>query len=249
MKVLNSCFNSSLTYGCETWSYGSLASVSTLHRKAIKMVLGIRNSTPNNIVLVESGIDPIQHSIISQQLKFWQKTKIYARENPDSPIANVLNLAHINKIRYIVYYEKLENKYKDSKTCHTTLNNDYFTKTINSMYKTTDNDTPIGTYIQVNPKLETPKWTHSLLESERMIITKYRMGSHHLKIETGRWSRKNREDRLCDKCDTQSIQNLNHVLFVCPYTRGFHFDGTIPEFFNSDNCIDVLKFFDHCFKL
>ena len=34
--VLEACFNSSLTYSCEAWSYGVTNCVSTLHRKAIK---------------------------------------------------------------------------------------------------------------------------------------------------------------------------------------------------------------------
>ena len=100
MKVLNACVNSSLMYGCESWAYGSLNSISTLHRKALKLVLGIRSSIPNSITYIESGIYPIKNIIISQQLKFWLKTKDYAQNNPISPIAKMLHIAKLHNVCY-----------------------------------------------------------------------------------------------------------------------------------------------------
>ena len=41
-------------------------------------------------------------------------------------------------------------------------------------------------------------------------------GSHRLKIETGRWSRTPREERLCQCGD---IQDEHHVLLACPCSQ------------------------------
>ena len=48
--VLEACINSSLTYGCEAWSYGNISSINTLHRKSIKMILGIGQTITNHII-------------------------------------------------------------------------------------------------------------------------------------------------------------------------------------------------------
>ena len=47
IRVLNACLNASLIYGCESWSYASINSVNSLHQKAIKMILGVRNTVTN----------------------------------------------------------------------------------------------------------------------------------------------------------------------------------------------------------
>ena len=64
------------------------------------------------------------------------------------------------------------------------------------------------------------------------------MSSHYLKIETGRWSRIPREQRLCD-CG--SVQSEIHVLLSCPllqYLRISYGDldfSSIDNLMNTDN--------------
>ena len=50
-------------------------------------------------------------------------------------------------------------------------------------------------------------------ENERIAFTRIRLGSHRLKIETGRWSRIPETERLCT-CG--SVQTEKHVLLDCP---------------------------------
>ena len=44
-------------------------------------------------------------------------------------------------------------------------------------------------------------------------ITKFRLGSHYLPIETGRWSRKPRNERICLNCGV--LGDEEHVLYRC----------------------------------
>ena len=53
-------------------------------------------------------------------------------------------------------------------------------------------------------------------EHSRMHFSRLRLIAHHLKIETGRWSRIPREERLCT-CLTD-IQTEEHVICYCPLT-------------------------------
>ena len=53
----------------------------------------------------------------------------------------------------------------------------------------------------------------------RRVASKFRIGNHNLKIETGRFTIPKtpaHEDlRICDKCNLNSVENELHILFHC----------------------------------
>ena len=62
---------------------------------------------------------------------------------------------------------------------------------------------------------------HNVPELERVSFTRYRIASHSLAVEVGRWSRRGRgrlplEERLCP-CG--NIQTEEHVAQYCPRTQ------------------------------
>ena len=75
-------------------------------------------------------------------------------------------------------------------------------------------DSRLGTYLLVNGSLSIPDH-RNVLEFKRVLLTRYRTGSHNLRIETGRMQpRVDRENRFC-KCET-GIQTLTHCFLDCP---------------------------------
>ena len=69
----------------------------------------------------------------------------------------------------------------------------------------------------INPSLSVhPMYTSkNVSELMRISTTRLRLGSHYLKIETGRWSRLERHLRLCP-CG--QVQDETHVLLSCPHS-------------------------------
>ena len=67
-------------------------------------------------------------------------------------------------------------------------------------------------YMEINPNLQTSPF---LVKFHRFSgdIIRFRLGSHNLPIETGRWSRVPREERLCRVCNV--LGDEKHVLFTC----------------------------------
>ena len=51
-------------------------------------------------------------------------------------------------------------------------------------------------------------------EQIRVNITRLRLSSHHLKVETGRWSRIPREAGLCT-CGSGDVQTERHIIEKC----------------------------------
>ena len=74
VKILDSCVVSALCYGAETWGDGE-SDVEVIYRQGLRMALGVRTTTCNEIVYIESNTYPLKCRILSQQLKFWKTVK------------------------------------------------------------------------------------------------------------------------------------------------------------------------------
>ena len=72
-------------------------------------------------------------------------------------------------------------------------------------------------YCSLNQSLEKHSVyeTPSVPEYARIAFSRIRLSSHRLKVETGRWSRIPKENRLCE-CG--KVQTEEHVLIDCPMT-------------------------------
>ena len=91
--VLKACLESSLLYGCETWSSSSLQKVETLHRKAIKITLSMSIRTPTEIVYIESGLAQLKCKVYKRQYIFWKKVLADIESDNNMSIAKIYTLA------------------------------------------------------------------------------------------------------------------------------------------------------------
>ena len=231
-RVLDACVNSVYLYGCEVWGDSNYSKLDTLHRKAIRTALSVRQSVNNEIVYVESGEMPLTYTIKSRQLKFWLKMKDFLETHQDSYLHKLVSLARQKSIPYIKFYDNLVSEYESPSNCATVLRNQFHNsmtcKFNDAIGK--DSNSKLGVYKQINPDLSKP--VHSdLPEFERAKITRYRCGSHYLEVEKGRFEGKKREERLC-RCG--EIQTLNHVIMDCTYTNRVPDVSTLHDFFQLD---------------
>ena len=83
----------------------------------------------------------------------------------------------------------------------------------------------------------------SITEAYRLSFSRIRLSSHNLRIETGRWSRIQRDHRLCP-CG--SIQDKDHVLAQCQSTpqRRSRKSSDFPEILYSNECADFKLIYD-----
>ena len=95
------------------------------------------------------------------------------------------------------------------------------------------NATKYQTYCrELNPSLE----VHEVYRKSvyvpnflRVCLTRLRLMFHNLKIETGRWSRLLRVDRVC-QCDRINVQDDKHVLLDCQMSAQIRRDVNISYF-------------------
>ena len=214
MNVLNSCVGASITYGCETWGMSTSKIAETAFRQGLKSALSVRDCTNNEIVYIESGEWPLEIRIIKQQMKFWTALEEIMSSDQEHYIAKLVKIGE--STTYIKYYRTLMSTYTDVKTCNETLKRNFLNSTREKIEKAAreDPDSKLGAYLMINPELKPPEYEKKF-EFQRVLSTRYRTGSHNLRIEKDRrFPNSKREDRVC-KCE-MGIQTVHHVILVCP---------------------------------
>ena len=234
--VLDSCMFAAYLYGCECWSM-SVDEVKDkilgIERKMLKKILQVKPSTPSEIVYVELGRCDIMSRIKQRQKRFFERCKELTDE--DAILSRIMKLC--THLDFYKYYDLLgENLDKTSlEGMKSTINN--ATTTHLTRYRdicgTNRNDCLYGQFLR---------------EDKRIIITKWRLSSHDINIETGRYTTPStpREDRVCSKCSS-SVEDEQHVVYLCPLYRSIrlkHQDllfrlKTIPELLNPTNLVDA----------
>ena len=233
LKVLNTCVNASVTYGCETWGISKIKELETMYRQGIKAALSVRESVNNEIVYVESGEWPLEIRVSASQIKFWSSLCTIQQENPNHYISKLLEIGR--ETEYVKFYKKLHERYIYPASCISEMKEEFINNVTEKLRQSAnDPDSRLGCYFLLNPQLSSPMYNNKL-EFQRVCISRYRTGSHNLRIEKDRrLPNSNREDRLCC-CDT-GVQTVQHVLLHCPLLDGIRAKYGIVDVENGINC-------------
>ena len=209
-KVWAAALNSSLFYGAETWWTSNLKMATKLHLGTLKDLLNVRNTVCTELVYLESGMGSASANIMRRQLKYVRN--LMARPGYNSSYLSTL-ISKATEVRSPMgmYLQALLNIEGDPVENELILLQQKVMENVESSRRIT--------YRMVNPELRAPAIYSSreaVPEHHRAAYTRIRLGSHRLKVETGRWSRIPRERRLCS-CG--SVQDEDHVLLRCPLMR------------------------------
>ena len=202
-----SAVTSAVLYSCETWLTRDLSCVNPQYRRTVKELLGVRQSTPTNLLISESGIPDAKAFIFYRQISFLSKL----RASPGyqgSPVQKAIDMAVAAQSpmgRHMLYLNTLQ--IDPRRQCIMDSQADI----------TLGDSSRREAYKSINPSLSVhPMYTSkNVSELMRISTTRLRLGSHYLKIETGRWSRLERHLRLCP-CG--QVQDETHVLLSCPHS-------------------------------
>ena len=203
--VFDSCIISSLLYGCESWLTSNVKDIERLYHSAVKSLLGVRDTTRNDIILIECGLTKIDELIKKRTARFMKKQFLGVPDH-DKPLVQIYRICELNRSDGYRFIDNLLNvNVVQFPTILETFANEEGTKAV--------------TYRLMNPELKVHDvyvTDEYLNEKNRIVFTRLRLSSHNLNIEKGRWSRTIRENRVCD-CGP-IVQDEAHVLFDCPKT-------------------------------
>ena len=208
------------------------------------MILDVRRNTPNEIVYIESGHKNTQPMIYKRQLKHFRKVKEDCLNNSNSTIAKIITLGMDSNTKFLKHYKTLDEKFPTPEACYEYYINEHNTKISSKIQDKFDSDIDsiLGTYKRINPNLVQPTFLVNICcnENDRKTITRYRAGSHDLRIQSGRLAQTDRCNRLCS-CGND-VQTLKHMIFECTNTinmRDVHniTENSLETFFGSTNYV------------
>ena len=142
-----------------------------------------------------------------RQLKFYQRFRDSLQ--PKSRRDIVFRFLLENETSYLKHYVRLSSKYTSTKDivseCRDEIKTKIYKKANESRYK-------FNMYVSINPDLQISPFL-DIYHPNTMDIIKFRLGTHFLPIETGRWNRTPRHERLCTTCGV--LGDEKHVLYSC----------------------------------
>ena len=208
---------SALLYGCESWFNGDLKPINKIYNWSLKQMLGVRFTTCNDVCYLESGYSPLSAIIKSKQRKFFTKMFDVRTNMFDDPLGYVLKLVLSSRYNTKTYLNDLINNpgFND---------NQYESDKLKNSIRISESSRRLVYFKIINPKLDVHSiysTKHTICEVHRIYFTRFRVSSHSLAVETGRWNRRGRgrlplEERLCS-CG--SVQSEEHVVSFCPVSQ------------------------------
>ena len=202
LLVIDNCVLSSILYGFEAW--GDLSFIAkrleTIELDLLKSALGVRISTPNNLVYHELKRGSITTKLMDRQQKFVDKIKSLDEEE-------ALVKCLWNKCQHLhicQYYNDL-------------TNNNYNQDILNraSTLRTSDKSMDIRYCDLIGLDDNNCIYESGVIDSFRKVVSRWRLSNFKLAIETGRYSRPKteRERRICRTCLV--VEDEKHAIFEC----------------------------------
>ena len=253
LALFNSMVVPILLYSAEIWGVYKFRNVDKLHMKFLKSLLGVKHQTPNYAVLGEFGRLPLSVICKQRSLKFW--CKIMIRNNIllyetyselcnrmyqnswSRRINDIIDCLGFTDIRIAYnnqfnYYPLFRERLRDQ-----SIQN--WAEGINSMPK-----------LSMYCKFKTEfcfEFYLGYLQNIKFIHTfaAFRLSSHKLEIEAGRFVNKPQEERFCQICNNGCIENEYHFLLYCPKYSALrikHFKNTTnPSIYRFKNIMSTKK--------
>lgn len=209
-----------------------------IHTKFCKFALnGIRTKSSNLASRGELGRYPLLPYILLNMIKFWCRLKEHSTDN--NILANAFELSNAmhleNKISWVrnirEIFDYLEMSYLFNNSARYTSDTiirkvkkslliKFETLWFNELNIDVRKDPQAGyklrTYCMFKTIFQCEPYLKYGNEKERRLLTKFRVSSHNLNIEKGRYIGVKVNDQVCELCK-ESVEDEMHFLIKCPH--------------------------------
>ena len=243
-KLFDSLVGSVLHYGAEVWGNYKGKSIELIHRKFIRKILGVKKSTNIDELYGEIGRYPMQIQRKFIMIKYWIKV-ISSNHTLTKYVYNMMkvdvdNNKHYNGMNWAfnikcildeigmtdiwlnqstspIYFNVIKERIADI------FKQNWYSGLCNSnrlsFYNLYKNSFCLEPYLEL---IDVNKF--------RVALTKFKLSSHDLAIEKGRYTNIAREERLCQHCTLNVVENEYHFLLVCPKYRSLRIKYLKPYY-------------------
>ena len=233
-KLFDALVTPILNYGAEVWGMYEAKDVEMLHRKFCRWILNVKKSTNLSGLYGELGRSPLNINRKIIMIRYWIKllksddnfipkniylmlkmgadnNKTYNGANWAYQIKSILDSIGLTNIwiqqfDIIIPFNLIKQRILDIYK--------------QSWYASVNNSNRLLMYSRYKHDFNFEKYLDFMSEKKyRNALSQFRLSSHDLEIERGRYANVDRDDRICILCNSNQIENEYHFLLTCPFYR------------------------------
>lgn len=237
LKALRVCVMSSVLNNCEAFGPRLPDKLETIYNKLIRTALQVRTNTPALILYIESGLLPIRALVEARQYKYFGRFQDSLKPRAERKL--VFDGLLLDPSDFLKHYTELSETYQNHREIYQHHLNSVKDRIRDHVTKGKPKFTM---YVTNNPNLEPSPFLNCMHPLTRDIL-RFRVGSHSLPIETGRWSQRKREDRICDLCGV--VGDEVHYLYNCARIKrdDLNLDGNISNIWKQPDIFKLIARF------
>ena len=230
IKLFDSLVGSVLSYAAEVWGYHPAPEIEKIHTRFCRHTLGVKRSTNLSALYCELGRKPLLIFRQLRMIKYWIKLRqtddillkhmytMLMHDANNGITYNDMNWAsHIKSLldklglTYLWYLPSNRNISYPSIKRRIMLQYDQI------LLSNINESTRLSSYSKFKQTTEIESYLNIIKnKSFRISLSRFRLSSHKLEIEMGRYTGTERENRLCTQCNMHSVEDEYHFLLVCP---------------------------------
>lgn len=236
LELFHKCVLPVLLYGCEVWGFEDVTVLLRFQLRFLKMILGVKKSTPSCMIFGETGCYPLDLDIKVRILTFWYNLTFGAASVYSAKISRLVLMLSSRqnevtefKFKWLDYVKSVLN---DLGLTFLWFNPIYSVNQFKSVvkqrlrdqYLQTWNSDLAGNSICCNYRLFKQdfcfeKYLVTLPYRLRQAVLKFRLSNHKLPVQQLRAQAIPRDERICIMCDLGEIGDEFHYLFNCSTCR------------------------------
>ena len=229
LSLFDTYIGSLANYGCEVWGSHPAYDLENVHLNFCKKVLGVKKTTMSMMVYNELGRMPLHVQRKYKILKYWLKLKKTNNCILKSIYQEMLEVCHSKSFNcWLTYVRDLLYSlgFGYVWNCTSDINEnkflyevkqrllDVFIQELNSSFEMSPK---CSLYKYVNEGFKLQLYLTKPIPSLYVqYISKYRLSSHRLEIEQGRFNNIPRNERKCKLC-LECIEDEYHFILACPF--------------------------------
>ncbi|KAI3382690.1 hypothetical protein SNEBB_010922 [Seison nebaliae] len=222
-----------LTYGCEVWGDNQIKEMEALHLKYLKHVLCVHKKSSNDVVYGDLGRFPIEVHIKMRMVGFWSRIINGKNSKLSAVMYNCLLYLDSSgqySSPWLKYIRNIFNEsgMSDTWSAQMITNETWLKKALEQRlkdqfiarwYANLSEKAICRNYREYKEIFMLERYVSQLDKSNRISIAKFRSNGYKLPIIVGRYQALDRNDRICNKCDSGLIGDEYHTLLICTNTN------------------------------
>lgn len=276
-QLFDSFVGSILGYAGEVWGHSKSKELERVHLNFCKKLLGVKTTTSTLAIYGELGRYPLYINRHTRLIKYW--AKVICSENvivktlydvllednengSDNWCGNVKKLLEKSGFNYV-----WNNPYQvDLKSFHCIFKERLIDMFKQNWFEDTNQARILHIYRFLKTDFTMEPYLNILPKQLRIYVSRLRLSSHPLRIETGRYgvNRVDRNQRLCLLCNENEVEDEFHFILVCnkykqtrnTYIKKFYYERPsmqkLVQLFQSNSpkiIYNLAKFIKYAFEI